>query len=661
MRMQKGRVKRVKKIEEGLLVYCLALAAILAFWFLAGRPQSLPEPEVARDQRLQSVSYTPFIGAQSPFDFAKGLTISDERLDQDLALLSRRFSGLRTYSTTGLGSLPDLAEKHGMQLLLGAWVSSDAATTAQELLDVVALAQKNPAVIRAVVVGNETLLRREITGSQLAAYIRQVKAALPGVPVTYADVWEFWLRHPEVAEAVDFVTIHILPYWEDEPVGIEEAMAHVQRIRAEVAGKIPGKEILIGETGWPSQGRMRERALPSPENQARFLRGFIALAEQEQWQYNLIEAFDQPWKRIKEGAVGGYWGLYTTERQDKNLLTGEVNKLGNWQLLAALSAAIALCALLVTPRPAGMGGKRLTQFTAGLAAGAVLLVLQGRQFAIISLGLADHLWAGLVLGAAAGVYLLSLRAIAGGGSLRYASLDTALDFLRGKAACNPETLGGLLRLTVTACALIAAAGLLFDGRYRNFLNAGFAIPALAYLLWGIKGQRRDAAGMLEKLVSLLLATAAVAILSLETWHNWQAVIWYAICLLLAWPLWREGRHASLRPLLPQALLLFIVYGLLFLVRHKIFVAEELVAVCAETPERLICQTRALLGKLMYFGIFGWSAIGLTLLSLWRNGTFLTLLALCAALASLLFYNAGVGAVAFVLALISLAHGRQRHG
>ncbi|MGV1100061.1 glycoside hydrolase family 17 protein [Thiovibrio sp. JS02] len=649
----------MNRFVQGILAYFLALAVILSFWYLAGRPCSIAEPAAPEGKRLQSVSYTPFIGDQSPFDFGKGLTITDARLEEDLAILSRRFSGIRTYSTTGLDSLPKIAEKYGMQLLLGAWVSSDAATTGQDLEHLIALAKKYPASIRAVVVGNETLLRREITGSQLAAYIRQVKAALPGVPVTYADVWEFWLRHPEVAEAVDFVTIHILPYWEDEPVGIDAAMAHVKKIRDEVAQKIPGKEILIGETGWPSQGRMRERALPSLENQARFMRGFIALAEREHWQYNLIEAFDQPWKRIKEGAVGGYWGMYTTERQDKNTLAGEVRNLGNWQLLAALSAAIALFALLITPRPARTG--RLLQYTLALAAGAVLLVLQGQQFAIISLGITAHIWAGLVLTSAAGVYFLSLRAIAGESRLSYASLDTALDLLRGKAAVNSATLGGLLRLAVVTCALIAASGLFFDGRYRNFLNAGFVIPAIAYLLWGAKEQDRANTGMPEKLTSILLAVAAVGILALETWHNFQAVIWCAICLMLAWPLWREGRQASLRPLLPQALLLLTVYGLLALVRHKIFIAEELVEVCAAAPNTLICQVRTILGKLMYFEVFGWSALGLTLLSLLLNRAVLTMLALFAALASLLFYNAGMGAVAFVLALIALAHGRQRHG
>ena len=91
------------------------------------------------------------------------------------------------------------------------------------------------------------------------------------VPVTYADVWEFWLRNRELYDAVDFVTIHILPYWEDFPIPREIAAAHVDVIRKRMAVAFPGKEILIGETGWPSAGRMREGALPSRTNQARVL------------------------------------------------------------------------------------------------------------------------------------------------------------------------------------------------------------------------------------------------------------------------------------------------------------------------------------------------------------------------------------------------------
>src|SRR6201996_7270825 len=71
----------------------------------------------------------------------------------------------------------------------------------------------------------------------------------------------------------------------------------------------PGKEILIGETGWPSAGRMREAALPSRTNQARVVSEILDLAKRENFRVNLIEAYDQPWKRELEGTTGGYWGL----------------------------------------------------------------------------------------------------------------------------------------------------------------------------------------------------------------------------------------------------------------------------------------------------------------------------------------------------------------
>ena len=157
-----------------------------------------------------------------------------------------------------------------------------------------------PDTIRAVVVGNESLLRGEIAPSELANLIRSVKARI-SVPVTYADVWEFWLRYPEVHAAVDFVTIHILPYWEDFPVPASEAAAHVESIRQKLKAAFAEKEILIGEVGWPSAGRMRDGALPSPANQARVVQDVLAAAKREHYRVSVIEAFDQPWKTNEGG------------------------------------------------------------------------------------------------------------------------------------------------------------------------------------------------------------------------------------------------------------------------------------------------------------------------------------------------------------------------
>ena len=99
-------------------------------------------------------------------------------------------------------------------MLLGLWVSSHADRTKYQIDTGIALANRFPDVVRAVIVGNEALLRGEVSPAALGALIRSVKAQVP-MPVTYADVWEFWLRNRELADAVDFVTVHILPYWED--------------------------------------------------------------------------------------------------------------------------------------------------------------------------------------------------------------------------------------------------------------------------------------------------------------------------------------------------------------------------------------------------------------------------------------------------------------
>lgn len=490
------------------LAYGLILSSIFTFWYVVGQPRPIPEPEVAPGHTLQCVSYAPFEKDQSPFDFATGMTISNARIDADLAILSRSFSCIRTYSVAGLEALPEYAEKYGMKVLLGAWVTSDPKITEQELQKVVALAKQHPESVRAVVVGNEALLRREVTGQQLAGYISQVKAALPGIPVTYADVWEFWLKHPEVGEVTDFIMIHILPYWEDEPVAITAAMAHVKKIREEIGEKIPGKEIVIGETGWPSEGRMREGALPSLENQARFIRGFVALAEQEHWQYNLIEAFDQPWKRSKEGAVGGYWGLYSSDRTDKHILSGPVSNFPNWLSLFAQSVAIALASLIplcIGRSHDSMSGSCWLKFSTVAVGGAILIALQGHQFAIISTNTVEYIWAFVVLSLTAGVYLLALKAVASKTTPKYLSLDASMDFLRGKSSLSPEAVNGSLRLGVITCALIGVLGLVLDARYRSFNNFGFAIPALAYLWFSHRQGGLNTQGMLERLSALLLS------------------------------------------------------------------------------------------------------------------------------------------------------------
>ncbi|HRO59596.1 MAG TPA: hypothetical protein PK177_10610, partial [Burkholderiaceae bacterium] len=209
-----------------LALMALAWVAGAAGTFSANRPQAIADAPAGM---LDCLSYAPFRKpGETPFDPAA--SVSRERIAEDLRLLSSRTNCVRTYSIDqGLDAVPEVAASLGMQVLLGAWLSRDRTLNQIELDRAIALAREHRGTVRALIVGNEVLLRRELPEHELAEALKLARSEA-GVPVTYADVWEFWLEHPDLVDAVDFVTIHILPYWEDEPVGIDEAAEHVRSI-----------------------------------------------------------------------------------------------------------------------------------------------------------------------------------------------------------------------------------------------------------------------------------------------------------------------------------------------------------------------------------------------------------------------------------------------
>src|SRR3954467_11293603 len=289
-------------------LFAVVAGTIVAFWSWLGAYVDNPTNPLAGTEKLACVSYAPFRGDQNPF--GPDVPIDPRQIDEDLAQLKQVTDCVRTYSVDhGLDQIPEIARRHGMKVMLGLWLSSLPDLSRKQVEMTIALANRYPDVVQAVVVGNEVLLRGEMSAPALAETIRQVKARVP-MPVTYADVWEFWLRNRDLATAVDFITIHILPYWEDFPVPARDAARHVDAIRKQVAAAFPDKEIFLGEFGWPSAGRMREGALPSRVNQARTLHQVLAQARRDNYRVNVIEAYDQPWKRQLEGTVGGHWGLF---------------------------------------------------------------------------------------------------------------------------------------------------------------------------------------------------------------------------------------------------------------------------------------------------------------------------------------------------------------
>ncbi|WP_236193760.1 glycoside hydrolase family 17 protein [Pseudomonas glycinae] len=498
-----------------LFACLLGLFALCGFWYGLGKPVILPDVATPT-HKLQCASYTPFDKDQSPFDVP--FKLRPERMDADLALLATRFECIRTYSMSGLEALPDLARKHGLKLMSGAWVNSNPVATEKEVDLLIASANANPDVVSAVIVGNEALLRNEVTGAQLAKLINKVKSHIKQ-PVTYADVWEFWLKHPEVAPAVDFITIHLLPYWEDHPWGVDVALSHVAEIRRSFGNTFESKEIMIGETGWPSEGRQRKTAIPSRENEARFIRGFVAMAEKEGWRYNLVEAFDQPWKRGSEGAVGGYWGLFDADRQDKGVLAGPVSNVPYWSQWLAVGGLIVLGTLLLGGRVRTTRSALTLPLLGALAACSI--GAWGDLARVTTRFASEWLWVGLLTA-------LNLLVLA------HAALTlSARNGWREQAFNAFERRAGWLVAVAGFAAAVMMLELVFDPRYRSFPSVAFILPALVYLCRPVPVARREIA-----LLTFIIGAGIAPQLYSEGLQNQQAWGWALVSVLMVAALWR---------------------------------------------------------------------------------------------------------------------------
>ncbi len=308
-----------------LLLWTLVCAALAVFWWLRAQPTPLASlsETVGKGAPLDCISYSPFRFPEvNPF--IPSSSVERARIEADLRLLRPLTRCVRTYGISqGLDQVPAVARELGMRVKLGLWLTRDAAHNQAEIERGVALANANADVVDLLIVGNEVLLRRELTPEQLALALRQARGG-SRVPVSYADVWEFWQRNAALADAVDVVSVHILPYWEDQPVAIEDAAQYVMDTAAAMRERFAGKPVWVAETGWPVVGRQRGPARPGAVEQARLVRELLALQKTTDLEVNWIEAFDQPWKRAFEGAMGAGWGFFTADGVQRVTFSGPV-------------------------------------------------------------------------------------------------------------------------------------------------------------------------------------------------------------------------------------------------------------------------------------------------------------------------------------------------
>ncbi|HAH10430.1 MAG TPA: hypothetical protein DCL48_10035, partial [Alphaproteobacteria bacterium] len=314
---------------------CVALGLGL-FWAALDRPVAAPE----WTGKTAAMSYNP----SGLFSETEARNVSRARIEADFATLAKATDHIRTYSVSrGLDVVPDVARTHGLTVSLGLWLSGDHAANEREIDLALQILRENHRGVERIFVGNEAVLRGDLTAEEVAGYMRRVKRALPRrIDVSTAEPWHVWRSHPILAEHSDFIGAHFLPFWEGPSVGV--AMANIRQAYYELSIVFWNKPIVMAEVGWPSQGRNFRSAVASLPNQAAFIRDFVNQASNRNWDYYLIEAFDQPWKIALEGTVGAYWGMFDAFGNPKFAFAGPVSALPDWPLLALVTIALTLVA-----------------------------------------------------------------------------------------------------------------------------------------------------------------------------------------------------------------------------------------------------------------------------------------------------------------------------
>ncbi len=368
-----------------LLVVCVGA---VAFWASFDKPLQAPD----WTGQIRGVSYSPSHLMKHPKDIPGG--ISEEIIRRDMEQLSKVTKRVRTYSVDyGQDRIPYIAKDFGLKVTLGVYLDEDLKKNQLQLDKAAQAIKDNPGVVDRVVLANEAIgVKQSLTPDQVVDYIRSFKAAINNrkIEVGTTDVWPTWLNVAgidKVAKESDFVGIHILPYWDG--VRVEKTPDFVADVYKRIQAKYPSKKVVIGEAGWPSEGRTKQGATPSPANQAFFLRSFLNLATDQNYDYYVIEAFDGPWKGAadEEGAVGAFWGLFDADGNSKVAWTGQLTTFPQWKSFAAAGAVatLAIGAVVLALMPATLlQGYFLVASIVGLIVTGALLIIDAQSLRYVT-------------------------------------------------------------------------------------------------------------------------------------------------------------------------------------------------------------------------------------------------------------------------------------
>jgi len=302
----------------------------------------------------KAICYSGFRSGQHPDRGDGAVNPSYEEVLEDLNIISKEqgFNLIRIYDS-GKNSemiLKIIKENNiNIKVMLGAWLEAELSNhetcswltepipekelsenKRQNLLEIekaIKLAKQYPEIIIAINVGNEALVDwndHKVATDTIISYVQKVKMSVDQL-VTVADNYRWWADHgKELAEACDFVSLHIYPVWEGQDINVE--LSYTKENYYEVRRTLPNARIVITEAGWPSvASEFGERA--SEDKQLQYYQGLMAWAKEMNITTFWFEAFDEDWKGEPGNMMGAekHWGLYTVDRKPKKVMQNKMS------------------------------------------------------------------------------------------------------------------------------------------------------------------------------------------------------------------------------------------------------------------------------------------------------------------------------------------------
>ena len=289
----------------------LDLSAAAALRAAGLAPQQLPAAfSQSLDAGLHGLCFSPYVEGQ-----AAGDLLSEPQIRRRMDIVAPSTQWVRSFSCTeGHELIPRLARERGLKTMVGAWIGHDLERNEREITALVKLAEEG--LVDIATVGNEVLLRGELSEEALLGCIRRVRALLPAtVPVGCVDAYNQFLDRPALVQACDVLLPNCYPFWEGAEVG--QAPLYLRHMVTLVKEVAVGKKVIVAETGWPGRGQSVSAAVPSPENAMRYFIDTQDWARREGVEVFYFSSFDEPWKLGQEGAVGAQWGLWDKDERPK--------------------------------------------------------------------------------------------------------------------------------------------------------------------------------------------------------------------------------------------------------------------------------------------------------------------------------------------------------